>query len=103
MKKPAYETILSFLIGASWAFLLLGSLFTFQSSLVFGFVTAVFSTIIYIFVILFLILLLEMMNLYKDSCDEKRKQTELLQDIRALLKKEKVNNEAKQTSLGKDD
>ena len=88
MKKPAYETILSFLIGASWAFLLLGSLLTFQTSLIFGFMTAVFSTIIYIFILLFFILILEMMNLYKENHDENRKQTTLLREIHEMLKKE---------------
>lgn len=103
MKKPAYETILSFLIGAAWAFLLLGSLLTFQTSLVFGFMTAMFSTIIYIFIVLFFILILEMMNLYKENHDENRQQTKILREIRELLKKEKGNKEIREALLGEDD
>lgn len=103
MKKPAYETILSFLIGVSWAFLLLGALLTFQTSLVFGFMTALFSTIIYIFILLFFILILEMINLYKENHDENRKQTALLHEIHDVLKKEKVNYEVRETPLSEDD
>ncbi len=88
MKKSVYETILSFLLGVSWAFLVLGAVLTFESFIDFGLTTAVFSTIVFIFVFLFLILILETMNLYRESHEEKRKQTKLLFDIRELLKKD---------------
>ncbi len=88
MKKSLFETILSFLLGISWAFLLLGSLLTFKTFLDFGLFTAIFASIIFVFVTLFFILLLETMNLYRESHEEKRKQTKLLFDIRELLKKD---------------
>lgn len=88
MKKSLFETILSFLLGISWALLVLGALLTFQSFLEVSLFAAIFSTIIFIFIFLFFILVLEMMNLYRDSYDEKRKQTEVLHEIRELLKKE---------------
>ena len=103
MKKTVYETILSFLLGVSWAFLVLGALLTFESFIEFGLMTAVFSTIVFIFVFLFVILILETMNLYRESHEEKRKQTKLLFDIRELLKQEKMNYEVKESSLGDDD
>lgn len=87
MKKTAFETILSFLLGVSWAFLFLGAFLTFQSFLDFGYASAVFATIVFIFVTLFFILVLETMNLYRESHEEKRKQTKLLYDIREMLKK----------------
>lgn len=99
MKKSLFETILSFLLGISWAFLILGGLLTFTTFSDLGFFTALFSTIIFVFVTLFFILVLETMNLYRDGHEEKRKQTKLLFDIRELLKKEKVNCEAREAPL----
>jgi large-conductance mechanosensitive channel len=87
MKKTSFETILSFLLGVSWAFLLLGAILIFQYFLDFGIASAVFSTIAFIFVSLFFILLLEAINLYRDGHEEKIRQTKLLLEIRDLLKK----------------
>jgi len=102
MKKSLFETILSFLLGISWAFLILGSALTFKTFLDLGLFAALFSTIIFIFIILIFILILEMMNLYREGHEEKRKQTKLLFDIRELLKKEKVNDEVREAPLGDD-
>jgi len=88
MKKSLFETLLSFLLGTSWAVLILGSLLTFKTFLDLGVFTAVFATIIFIFMTLFFILVLETMNVFRDGHEEKRKQTKLLYDIRELLKKE---------------
>ena len=87
MKKNLFETLLSFLLGISWAVLILGALLTFKVFLDLGIFTAVFSTIVFIFVTLFFILVLESMNVLRDGHEEKRKQTKLLYDIRELLKK----------------
>ncbi len=99
MKKTAFETILSFLLGVSWALLVLGTLLIFDSFLDFGLMTALFASIVFIFIFLFLILVLETMNLYRESHEEKRKQTKLLFDIRELLKKD----EAKEVHQREDD
>jgi len=93
MKKSLFETILSFLLGISWAFLILGSALTFTTFLDLGLFSALFTTIIFAFVTLFFILMLEMMNLYRENHEENRKQTKLLFDIRALLAKEKLEHE----------
>jgi len=95
MKKSLFETLLSFLLGISFAFLILGSALTFKTFLDLGLFTAIFATIIFIFITLFFILILESMNLYREGHEEKRKQTKLLFDIRELLKKD--------TSSPKDD
>ena len=42
MKKSLFETILSFLLGISWAFLILGSALTFKTFLDFGLFAALF-------------------------------------------------------------
>jgi large-conductance mechanosensitive channel len=88
MSKSLFETLLSFLLGSSWALLFLGTPVTFQSFSDFGFFSALFSTLLYIFIMLFVILILETLNLYREGHEEKRKQTKLLYDIRELLKKD---------------
>jgi len=102
MKKSLFETLLSFLLGVSFAFLVLGSVITFKTFLELGLYTAIFATIIFIFITLFFILILETMNLYREGHEEKRKQTKLLFDIRELLKKEKVSGETREAPLGDD-
>ncbi|MDF1879968.1 hypothetical protein JHD50_01420 [Sulfurimonas sp. MAG313] len=96
MKKSLFETLLSFLLGVSFAFLILGSALTFMYFLDFGLFSALLSTIIFVFFSLFFILILETMNLYVESHDEKRKQTRLLIDIKKLLE-----NNANELSLEK--
>jgi len=103
MKKSLFETILSFLLGISWAFLILGSALTFKTFIDLGLFTSLFATIIFIFVTLFCILLLEMMNLYREGHEEKRKQTKLLFDIRDLLKKEKKSDEVREAPVQDED
>ncbi len=103
MKKSLFETVLSFLLGISWAFLFLGSLLTFQTFLDLGLFTAIFATVMVAFFILFFILVMETMNLYREGHEEKRKQTELLFDIRELLKKEKSKSEKSEASPGDED
>ena len=87
MTKSLFETILSFLLGSSWAVLVMGTVFIFQTFYEISFLYAIVFSIIYIFIVLFFILILETMNLYRDSYDEKRKQTKLLYDIREFMKK----------------
>jgi len=87
MRKNLFETILSFLLGSSWAVLVMGAVFIFQTFHEISLSYSIIFSIVYVFIVLFFILILEMMNIYRDSYDEKRKQTKLLYDIRELLKK----------------
>ena len=103
MKKSLFETLLSFLLGVSFAFLIIGSAITFKTFLDFGLFAALFSTILFVFFTLFFILMLESMNLYREGHEEKRKQTKLLFDIRELLKKEKNKEIVKENLLEEDD
>ncbi len=88
MSKSLFETLLSFLLGSSWALLFLGAPITFQSFIDFGFFSAVFSTILFIFAMLFFILLLELINLFREGHEERKKQTELLLEIAKSLQKD---------------
>ena len=88
MSKSLFETLLSFLLGSSWALLFLGAPLTFQSFIDFGLFSAIFSTILFIFVMLFFILMLELANLVRDGHEERKKQTQILSEIAKSLNKD---------------
>lgn len=81
MQKDIYERIRSFLLGASWAIVVFGALVTFMAFLSFGFSLAIFTTTVYIFFSLFMILALDTFSVNKQRLSEAKKQTELLEKI----------------------
>jgi len=81
MKHDAFTRLLHLLLGASWAFVLLGAWLTFKTFIVFDFSTAVFVTFIYIFFALFIVLALDSFVTNKERLQEAKKQTELLEKI----------------------
>lgn len=87
MKRPLFDTLLSFLLGFAWGLLVLGSWLTFKIASVFGLQVAFFLTLIFIFFALFAILMLEGLHAYKERGEEIREQTKLLREIRDLLRK----------------
>ncbi len=86
MKKSSFDALLSFLLGSSWAFIILGAFLTFKTFLFLGVVGAVIITFIFIFIALVLIVILEALMIYKSNSTELKKQTELLQEIKESLK-----------------
>ncbi|MEA3523216.1 MAG: hypothetical protein U9R50_09575 [Campylobacterota bacterium] len=88
MQLRTFDTILSFLLGMSWAFVILGAFLTYSSFSFLGTLPAIVFTFIFIFIALILILLLEALLMYRKNFDEKRKQTKLLEDIREALIRE---------------
>jgi len=83
MQKDRFDRILSFLLGASWAIVFFGALLIFSALLSLGLSLALFSTIIFIFISLFLILGLDAFTVNRDKLKEMKKQTELLEKIYA--------------------
>jgi uncharacterized membrane protein len=81
MQKDIFERIISFLLGASWAIVLFGSLITFKTFIVFGFAFSFFITTLFIVVSLFLILTLDAFSTNKKRLAEAQKQTKLLEKI----------------------
>ncbi len=73
------------MLGMSWAFVILGAFFTYSSFSFLGFIPAIIFTFLFIFIAFILILLLETLLMYRKNFDEKRKQTELLEEIRDAL------------------
>ncbi|MDA3946992.1 MAG: hypothetical protein PF439_09980 [Helicobacteraceae bacterium] len=86
MKRSIFDKIISFLLGISWTFIVLGAYIVFKIFLFMGVASALFLSILYIIFGLFIILLLETMLTYRERLDESKKQTELLQEIRNSLK-----------------
>jgi len=81
MQKDIYQRIISFLLGASWAIVLFGALLTFKIFISFGIVVALFATLLFIIISLFLILLLDSFEVRKETLAELKKQRELLEKI----------------------
>ena len=92
MKRSAFENILSFLLGVSWAFLLIGLSITFDVFSSRGIFTAVLASFIFLFLALFVILILEAIDLQLKKFKELQEQTKLLKQI-----DEKVSNNRPQT------
>ena len=85
MKRSVFNKIVSFLLGISWTFIVLGAYIVFKIFLFMGVGSALFFSIIYIIFGLFFILLLETMLSYKIRLEESQKQTQLLEEIRDSL------------------
>ncbi len=81
MQKDIFDRIISFLLGASWAVVLFGALLTFKTFIVFGFYFSLFSTFIFIFFSLFMILALDAFSLNRKRFQESKKQTQLLEKL----------------------
>jgi len=86
MKKSSLEALLSFLLGSSWAFVILGAFIVFKTFLFLGVVGAIIFTFLFLFVALVLIAGLEALMLYKENSDELKKQTKLLEEIQKDIK-----------------
>jgi Zn-dependent membrane protease YugP len=81
MQKDLYERVISFLLGASWAFVIFGALLTFKTFINLGLGLALSLTIFFIFIALFFILALDAFLVNKKRLQESKKQTELLEKI----------------------
>ena len=83
MPQDKFERIISFLLGASWAIVLIGALITFKIFLFLGFSLAFFLTTLYIIISLFMILTLDAFSINRKKLLEAKKQTKLLEKIYA--------------------
>ena len=81
MQETSFHRIVSFLLGASWAIVFFGALLTFKSFLFLGFFTAVFFSIFFIFVSLFMVLALDAFVINRKRLEETKKQTYLLEEL----------------------
>ena len=85
MKHSLPETIISFLLGASWALVFLGAGVLFWSFLPFGIIIALMAGIVGSLLGLFLVVMLELASLQFEKYKELRRQTDILLSIKELL------------------
>lgn len=83
MQKEKFDRIISFLLGASWAIVIFGALIIFQLFSLLGVSLALFITITFIVISLFLILTLDAFAVNRQRLEEAKKQTTLLEKIYA--------------------
>jgi membrane-bound ClpP family serine protease len=83
MRKDKFDRIIGFLLGASWAIVIFGSLITFKAFSSLGVVLSLFITILYILISLFLVLTLDSFSVKRRTLEESKKQTKLLEKIYA--------------------
>ena len=81
MQKDIFDKIISFLLGASWAFVVFGAILTFQLLIQFGVGMSLFFTIVFIVISLFMIVLLDALVVNKQKLYEIKKQTLLLEKL----------------------
>ncbi|MDQ1244410.1 MAG: hypothetical protein QG565_750 [Campylobacterota bacterium] len=81
MQKEKFDRIISFLLGASWAIVILGALITFKLFSFLGFSLALFITITFVVISFFLILALDAFSVNRQRLEEAKKQTQLLEKI----------------------
>jgi len=86
MRRTVAETIVSFLLGAAWAVVLLGIVLLFWSFLPFGLVVAVMAGLVGSLLGLFLVVMLEVVALQFDKHREMKRQTHLLEKIHQALR-----------------
>ena len=85
MQKDKFDRIISFLLGASWAIVLFGALITFNFVSFLPLPIAIFITIMFVVVSMFMILALDAFSINRQRFEESKKQTELLEKL--LFKK----------------
>ncbi|WP_456323119.1 hypothetical protein [Hydrogenimonas sp.] len=91
MRQTLTETLISFLLGAAWALVLLGAAFLFWSFLPFGLVIAFMAGIVGSLFGLLFVVLLEVTSLQFEKFRELKRQRELLETIASALKASKVS------------
>jgi len=81
LSSPLLSTLINFLLGASWAFTLLGASTLFFSLLNIGFFYSFVGLFIGALPGLFMVLLIEYFLMREEKLNELRKQTKLLEEL----------------------
>lgn len=90
MQESLFNKILSFLHGASIAFVLLGTFATFTFFLSFGLPQALSVSFVFIFLSLVVVLLIDSLKIKREALHEQKKQTEILQRIEKNFNDQKL-------------
>ncbi len=83
MKKNSFESIISFLQGASWAIVVIGAYLFFTLFYPFGLIVALVGGFFGAMIGLFMVVFFEMAHSQEESLKEQREQTKLLKELLA--------------------
>jgi len=81
MQKDMFNRIISFLLGVSWAIIVLGAFIIFSIFSFLGIPFSIFITLTYIIISLFLVLGLDAFSINRQRLEEAKKQTKFLEKI----------------------
>jgi predicted membrane protein len=81
LSSPLLSLLINFLLGASWAFALIGASLLFFSLLNVGFVYAFIGAFLGALPALFMVLLIEYFLMREEKLNELKKQTKLLEEL----------------------
>jgi len=81
MNNNSFLRVYAFLKGASWAFVSIGALLVFKFFISFDLILAVFTSFVFVFFALFLMLILDGQYMKYLQLKETQKQTKLLEEF----------------------
>ncbi len=81
MQKNSFESIVSFLQGASWAIVVIGAYLFFTLFYPFGLIVALVGGFFGAMIGLFMVVFFEMAHSQEESLNEQREQTKLLKEL----------------------
>lgn len=90
MQKATFERILSFLHGASLAFVIIGTFITFRVFLFLGVLNALLVSFVFLFISLVITLFIDMFRVNRQRLDELKNQTQILEKIAKQLDDKKL-------------
>jgi hypothetical protein len=88
LSSPLLSLLINFLLGASWAFALIGASTLFFSFISIGLIYAIFGSFLGSLPGLFMVLLIEYFLMREEKLQELRKQTKLLEELVAQKREE---------------
>lgn len=92
MQRQTFDALLSFMLGAVWAFIVVGAFVTFSLFSFLGYWLAVVATFVFLFVAFLIVLLLEALLMFRRSEEERRHQTRLLEALHQTLLSQKSDD-----------
>ncbi len=98
MERTTFDKLLHFLLGASWAVVLMGALLVFKIFFYFGIAMAIFAVFVFVFFALFAVLALDAFAVNKERLKEAKKQTKLLEKIASSGEFKRAEAEKEQVS-----
>ena len=93
MQKSTFDKIVSFLHGASIAFVILGTFITFKIFLFLGVIDAITVSFVFVFISLVILLFIDSFRVNRLRLDEVKKQTQILERVEKKLNEQTDNKE----------